>query len=150
MKMQLDLFAGSLTVTVYKDAHITTATASPATALAEGDEVELTITPASGYALDEVEVISGGVEIDPDELTFEMGEDDVVLNVKSKKAGNYIVTEEASICINGAKTVLHKNAVVQLAKNGVPISVTIEEGGAVVPMSDAAQYLINQGILVPI
>ena len=150
MKMQLDLFAGSLTVTVYKDANITTATASPASALAEGDEVELTVTPATGYALDGIEVISGGVEIDPEELTFEMGEDDVVLNVKSKKAGNYIVTEEASICINGAKTVLHKNAVVQLAKNGVPVSVNIEEGGAVVPMSDAAQYLIDQGILVPI
>ena len=41
MKMILDLFAGSLTVTVYKDSHITTATATPDSSLAKNDEVAL-------------------------------------------------------------------------------------------------------------
>ena len=49
LEMDLQLFAGSLTVTVYKDSGITTATASPSSSLAEGDTVTLTVTPASGY-----------------------------------------------------------------------------------------------------
>ena len=49
-----------------------------------------------------------------------------------------------------SKTVLHKNTVVQLTKNGVPKGVTVENGGAVIADSDAVQYLIDQGILSPI
>jgi hypothetical protein len=151
MKMILDLFAGSLTVTVYKDSHITTATATPDSSLAKDDDVALTITPATNYELDEIEVVAGGVtpEYDEDDgWGFVMGEADVVLNVKSKKANNYMVTEETSVNVNDNPIVLHQNSTVQLTKNGVPKGVTAKNGGTVIAMNDAVQNLIDQGILV--
>lgn len=149
MEMLLNLFAGSLTVTVKKDSGITSASASPSSSLAKNDTVTLTITPASGYSMKEVEVIEGGVTVAADN-TFKMGESDVVLFVKSKTANNYMVTEETMVSINDAKTVLHKNTIVQLSPNGVPIGVTAASGGTVIAMNDAVQSLIDQGILIPI
>ena len=151
MKMILDLFAGSLTVTVYKDSHITTATATPDSSLAKDDEVALDITPATNYELAEIEVVAGGVtpEYDADDgWGFVMGEADVVLNVKSKKANNYMVTEETSVNVNDNPIVLHQNSIVQLTKNGVPKGVTAKDGGSVIAASDAVQSLVDQGILV--
>lgn len=151
MKMILDLFSGSLTVTVYKDANITTASASPDSSLAKDDEVALTITPATNYALDEIEVIAGGVtpEYDADDgWGFTMGDTDVVLNVKSKKANNYLVTEETMVNVNDSKTVLHANTIVQLTPNGVVKGVTANKGGTVIASSDAVQNLIDTGVLV--
>lgn len=152
MKMNLHLFAGSYTLTVYKDAGITTATASPSSSLAKDDLSTLTITPATNYALDEIEVISGGATVLNESGTWKvkMGEASAVVYVKSKTAKNYMVTEETSICINGSRTVLHKNTVVQLTANGVPVGVTVEDGGTVVSDSDAVTSLVAQGILVPI
>ena len=57
-KIDLQLFTGS-SVTVYKDAHMTTASASPASSLEEGDTVTLTATPASGYEIDDIEYGAG-------------------------------------------------------------------------------------------
>jgi hypothetical protein len=151
MKMILDLFAGSLTVTVYKDSHITTATATPDSSLAKDDEVALAITPATNYELAEIEVVAGGVtpEYDEDDgWGFVMGAEDVVLNVKSKKANNYMVTEETSVNVNDNKVLLHQNSIVELTKNGVPKAVTVNESGTVIPMNDAVQNLIDQEILI--
>lgn len=149
MKMDLSLFAGSYTVTVYNDGHFTATSASPNSALAKDDKSTLTITPSTGYALDEIEVISGGAEVieESGAKKLVMGSASAVIYVKGKPAKNYKVTEECSVSINGAKTVLHKNTVVQLTKNGVPKGVTVENGGAVIADSDAVQSLIDQGIL---
>ena len=50
-KLNLQQFAGTLTVTIIKDdnSHWTAASASPASSLAKDDSVALTVTPASGY-----------------------------------------------------------------------------------------------------
>lgn len=150
MKMNLHLFAGSYTLTVYKDAGITTATASPSSSLAEDDKSTLTITPATNYALDEIEVVSGGATVLNESGTWKikMGAASAVIYVKSKTAKNYMVTEETMVSVNETKTVLHKNTVVTLTPNGVPKGVTVESGGTVIADSDAVQSLIDQGILV--
>ena len=149
MKMNLSLFAGSYTLTVYNDGNFSATTASPSSALAEDDKSTLTITPNTGYALDEIEVISGGATIieESGAKKVVMGAASAVIFVKGKAAKNYMVTEECSININNAKTVLHKNTVVQLTKNGVPTGVTVENGGTVIADSDAVRALIDQGIL---
>ena len=149
-KMDLILFDTTYTVTVKKDANITTATASAASG-AKGTEITLTITPATGYEVAEYEVIEGGVTVNPTTKKFTIGEANVLIYVKSKANNKYLVTEECKACINGgAWTVLHKNAVVQLTPNGVPKGVTAENGGASVTVNDGIQYLIDQGILVKI
>ena len=60
-ELNLQQFAGSLTVTVLKDGNVTAATATPASSLAKDDDVALAMTFASGYELNEIECISGGV-----------------------------------------------------------------------------------------
>lgn len=149
MKMRLDLFTGH-TVTCYKDGHMTTFSASPNSSVAEETEVTLTITPASGYEVDELEVIAGGVTVNMTTKKFAMGDADVVLYCKSKKSTLYMVTEECSTCVNDTKVVLHKNTVVELTPNGVPKGVTVENGGADLTVTAAMQELIAQGILVKI
>ena len=61
--MDLQRFAGSLTLTVTNDGHFSATSASPASSLAEGDKSTLTITPSSGYELDEIVVLSGGATV---------------------------------------------------------------------------------------
>ena len=58
--MNLQLFAGSLTLTTYADAGFSACTASASSSLAKDDEVTYTITMASGYEFDECEIIAGG------------------------------------------------------------------------------------------
>ena len=72
-KMDLILFDTTYTVTVKKDANITTATASAASG-AKGTEITLTITPATGYEVAEYEVIEGGVTVNPTTKKFTIGE----------------------------------------------------------------------------
>lgn len=150
MKMILNLFAGGHSVTVQKDANITSASASATTDVAKDAEVTLTVTPATNYEIAEYEVLAGGVTVNPSTKKFVMGEADVVIVVHSKLANNYMVTEETSVCINESRTVLHKNTVVQVTPNGVPKGVTVESGGTVIADSDAVGYLVDQGILVKI
>ena len=148
MELNLHLFDTTYTVTVKKDANITTATASAASG-AKGTEITLTITPATGYAIDDIECVEGGVTVDMETKKFTIGEANVLLFVKSKAANNYLVTEECMICVNDAKTVLHRNAMVVLTPNGVPKAVNAAGGGTVIAANDAVQSLIDQGILVP-
>ena len=150
MKMILDLFAGGHSVTVLKDANISAASASATSDVAKDAEVTLTVTAATNYEIAEYEVLAGGVTVDPATKKFTMGEENVTIIVRSKKANNYMVTEETSVCVNGSRTALHKNTVVQVTANGVPVGVTVESGGTVISSSDAVQYLIDQGILVKI
>ena len=146
--MNLQLFAGSLTVTVYKDANMTTASASPASALEEGDKVTLTLTPASGYEVDQVIVLSGGVTVDMEEKEFEMGESNVVLTVTSKPNNLYKVVENCFVSINGVKTEFQRNMTLEIGKTGAIVGVT--SNGTAITLNDGVQNLIDQGVLVKI
>lgn len=150
MKMILDLFSGS-SVTCYKDAHASAFSASPNSSVAKNTEVALTVTPASGYEVDEIEVIAGGVTIDYDEddgYSFTCGETDVVLNLKTKANNKYMVTEDCFYSVNESRVHLNKNTVVELTPNGVPKAISVTSGGASITVNDAVQNLIDQGILV--
>ena len=152
MRMNLHLFEGGHSVTVYKDSGVTTATPSSDSDVQKNADVTLTLVFGTGKMLAEIEVVTGGVTITETSGTygFKMGEADVVLMVKSKAANNYLVTEETMVSVNDNKVALHKNAKVVLTPNGVPKAVQAENGGTVIAMSPAVQSLIDQGILVPI
>lgn len=146
MKMNLQLFTGH-SVTCYKDAGASAFSASPNSSVDKDTEVTLTVTLASGYEIDEIEVVTGGVTVNESTKKFSMGEADVVLNLKTKKNNVYLVTEECMACVNDSKTVLHKNAKVVLTPNGVPKAVT---GGEELTVNAGIQALIDQGIIVKI
>ena len=153
MKMNLRMFAGGHSVTCYKDGNATAFSASPNSDVAKDADVALTVTPASGYEVDEIEVIAGGVTVEydaDDGYGFVMGEADVILNLKTKKDNLYKVTEECMASVNNTKVVLHQNTTVVLTPNGVPKEVSVKNGGAQITNSAAVQQLIDQGILVKI
>lgn len=134
-------------VTVYYDDGISAASASPA-AGDEGDEVELTVTAKSGYELAGIDVIQGGVTIDPEDLTFDIGKANVVLNVRSKSDSSYIVTENTFTCVNGTKVELTRNMILKTSKTGAIIGVDVT--GTEITMNDAIQNLIDSGVIVKI
>ena len=125
MKMDLQRFTGH-SVTVYKDSGITTATADPNSSVDKDTEVALSITAGSGKEVAEVEVVSGGVTIDydPDDgYSFDMGEADVVLYVKSKSNKLYKIVENTIINVNGSKTELTRNMMIKYGANGAIVAV---------------------------
>lgn len=151
MKMILDLFEGGHSVSVYGDAGVSAVEADETTDVQEETEVTLTVTLKTGYEIADYEVIAGGVTVDPEEKTFEMGDKDVVICVKTKADNLYRVTEECFTCVNGAVIRLHRNTNVILTKNGAPVDLVIEGGGAAVAsVTEAIKSLIDQGILVKI
>lgn len=152
MKLDLQKFAGALAVTVYKDSGITTATATPDSSLAKDDEVALTITPASGKELAEIEVIAGGVTPTYDEddgWGFVMGDDDVVLMVKSKSAKLYKVVENTPYSVNGVKGEVRRNMILEIGKNGAIIGVNCE-GTELNISADILAALIESGAIIKI
>ena len=147
-KIDLQLFTGS-TVTVYKDAHMTTASASPNSSVAKDATVTLTLTPASGYEVKDIIVIAGGVTVHQDNTTvsFACGETDVVLYVTSQKNNEYKVTENRDVYVNDSKTTLRRNLTEVLAPNGAiaeikcnPTTVTLDAG--------VVAELVKEGVLV--
>lgn len=152
MKMILDLFAGGHSVTCYKDANSTTFSASSTSDVQKDAEVTLTVTPASGYEVDEIEVVSGGVTVELDDGTygFTMGEENVVLLMKTKANNKYMVTEETSSCVNDTKVTLHANTVIELTPNGAIKGVSAANGGASLTVDAGIQQLIDAGVVVKI
>ena len=149
MKMRLDLFAGGHSVTCYKDSHMTTFSASSTSDVQAEATVTLTVTPADGYELDEIEVITGGVTPAYDDgWAFEMGSENVVLYAKTKANNKYMITEETMACLNDTVTVLHQNTVVTMTPNGVPKEISAASGGTSVTTNAAINQLIEQGVLV--
>lgn len=148
--LNLRMFDGGHSVTVYGDAGVSSITASATSDVAKNTEVTLTVTLESGKEVDEYEVVAGGVTVNASTKKFTMGESDVVIYLKTKADNKYLVTEECMCCVNESKVVLHKNAKVQLTPNGVPKAVVAESGGASVTITPAVQSLIDQGILVKI
>lgn len=145
--LDLQHFAGSLTVTVYKDGNITTASASPASSLAKDDEVELTITPASNKELDQILVLAGGVTVDPETKKFTMGESNVVLVVTGKANNIYKIVENTEVIINDSKTTLQRNMMLEVGPNGAIIGVTCD-GTALTLDSEIIAQLKKTGAIV--
>ena len=153
LKMDLSWFdATTYTTTIYKDSHVSTATASPTSGTVEkGATVTLSITCASGYELDKVEVVSGGVTVAiGDSITFTMGEANVVLNVLSKKSTVYKVTENVYTCINGTVTELTRNLEFTYGKTGAIIEVTSTGTDLSSLNSAVLASLIDAGIVIKI
>lgn len=153
MKLNLQQFAGSLTVTVIKDvnANWTAASVSPASSLAKDDTVTITATPASGYEIDEIEVIAGGVSIYDDDgtLKFDMGESNVTLFFKAKKNNLYKIVENTFVSVNGTVTQLTRNMMIRYSPAGAVIGV--DGDGSEVSLSvDIVNALIKSGALVKI
>ena len=146
-KLNLQLFT-TYTVTVHKDDHMTTASASPNSSVATDAEVTLTLTPNTGYEVDQIIVLAGGVTVNKETKKFTMGTANVVLAVTSKKSNLYRVTESCEVTINGAKTKFNKNVEVVLTKQGGICDV--KSTPAEITVNDAVQSLIDQGILVKV
>lgn len=153
-KMDLRMFddPATYTTTIYKDAGITTATASPSSGtVAKDATVTLTITPASGYELDTIDVASGGVTITYGaSITFTMGSANVVLNVKSKKSTLYKVTENCYTCVNGTVTQLTRNMVLSFGKTGAIVDVTCTGTDLSSLNADVLAQLVDSGVLIKI
>ena len=150
IRMNLQMFAGSLTVTVYKDSGMTTASASPASSLAKGDTVTLTLTPASGNEVDEVIVLSGGWTVDMATKKFDMGESNVVLCVTSKDATTYKVVENCYCNVNGTVTNLVRDMKIVKGPNGAIIGVDSTGTDLGSLSADIVNQLVASGVLVKI
>ena len=147
-KINLQLFTGS-TVTVYKDAHMTTASASPNSSVAKDATVTLTLTPADGYEVKDIIVIAGGVTVHQDNTTisFACGETDVILYVTSQKDNEYKVVETCNVYVNGAKTQLVKNVKPVFSANGGLADVECTPTAVTLDAAIVAD-LVAEGILV--
>lgn len=150
-KLDLQLFVGGHSVTVVADGGMSAASASATSDVAKDTTVTLTLTPATNKELASVEVLSGGVTLEVSAqgvYSFAMGEADVVIVVKSKANNLYRVTEQCTVWINDAKTVLNKNVEVVLTKQGGIADVKATP--AAITVNDCVQALIDQGILVKV
>ena len=148
--MDLQLFAGGHSVTVLKDAHMTTASASSTSDVQAEATVTLTLTPATGYELDTVEVLAGGVTIEyGDDVTFEMGSENVQLIARSKKANTYQVLENCDVWVNGTKSTLRRNTTLVKAPNGAIKAVEVS-GTTVTLNAEMVEDLVKQGVIVKI
>ena len=156
MKMDLQKFAGSLTVTVVKDANAnwTAASASPASSLAEGDKVTLTVTPATGYELDELIVTAGGVEIGWDEENenyyFYMGASNVTIFFRSKATTTYKVVENTIVSVNGSNTNLTRDMTIEYGVNGAIVDVKSDGTSLSALSADIVSALLTSGAIAPI
>jgi len=149
MKLNLKMFAGSLTLTTYKDAGYSTCSASSSSSLAENDEVTYTITMASGYEYADCEIISGGATYNPATKKLKMGASNAVVYFKSKADNKYMVTEAVEVTVNNTKLKLAKNTVLQVAANGAIIDVDCA-GTAISTCTGAIPGLVEAGVLVKI
>lgn len=149
-KIDLQLFAGGHNVTVVKDGHMTTASASSTSDVQKNADVTLTLTPASGYELDKIEVLSGGVTITKTDDTygFKMGEADVVIVVYSKANNLYKITESVDTWVNDTKVQLTKNVKEVYTANGALADV--ECTPTALTVTPAIQSLIDAGIVIKV
>lgn len=154
MKFNLQWFdATTYTTTLYYDSGISAASASPTSGtVAKDAKVTLSLTFASGYELDSIDVAAGGVTVDiGDAITFTMGEANVVLNIKSKSSTKYKVTENVYTCVNGGTPVnLVKNIVLGYGKNGDIVELTCTGTDCSSLNATILAQLIEAGVLIKI
>ena len=149
MELNLQYFAGGHSVTLYKDAGVTTFTASADSDVAKDAEVTLTVVLETGYEVDEYEVIAGGVTVNASTKKFTMGSDNVVIYLKTKANNKYIVVEDTDVNINGSATHLAKNIKLQTTANGGVKGVTVS-GTAITFDAAVVAQLVADGVLVKI
>ena len=146
----LQLFAGGHSVTVVADGGMSAASASATSDVAKNTTVNLTLTPADTYELDEVKVLSGGVTLEVSAqgaYSFKMGEADVTIVVKSKKNNIYKIVENCDVWVNGSKTHLQRNMTLEMGKNGAVTGVSCS-GTAVTLSSEIVANLVKAGTLI--
>ena len=151
MKLNLQRFAGSLTLTVKNDGHFSATSASPSSSLAENDKSTLTITASSGYELDEIEVIEGGATIENDSGTWKvkMGASNATIFVKGKKNNLYKIVENCTVNVTGTKTDLVRTMTLQRGKNGAIVGVDAT-GTEVTLSTEIVSGLVKAGVLIKI
>ena len=151
MKLNLQQFSGSLTLTVMNDGNFSATTASPSSSLAENDKATLTITASTGYELDEIEVIAGGATIENDSGTWKvkMGASNATIFVKGKKNNLYKIVENCTVNVNGTKTDLVRNMTLQRGKNGAIVGVDAT-GTEVTLSTEIVSGLVKAGVLIKI
>jgi len=151
MKFNLSWFDSTYTVTCLADSGFSAFSASPASG-AKDTTVTLTVTPASGYELDEIEVAAGGVTIEEDDgvYSFDIGEANVVLYAKSKGNKVYKVTENVYTCVNGTVTNLTRNLKLTFSKNGAIVAVDSDGTDLSSLNADVLKQLVDAGVLVKI
>lgn len=149
--MDLQRFAGSLTLTVTNDGHFSATSASPASSLAEGDKSTLTITPSTGYELAEIVVLSGGATVAFDDEAeawkVTMGASNAAVFVRGKKNNLYRVVENTHVWINGTKTELTRNMTLVRGANGAIVDVA-GDPTEISLSADMINSLVKQGAIV--
>lgn len=150
LKMNLQLFAGSLTLTTYKDAGYTTCNASASSSLGEEDEVTYTIVMASGYEYADCEIIAGGATYNPETKKLTMGDANAVVYFKSKANATYKVTENCYCNVNGTVTNLKRNMVLVKGANGEITDVTCTGTDLSSLNANVISQLVAAGVLVKI
>lgn len=151
--MNLQLFddPATYTVTVLNDGGFSATTASPASGVKD-TTVTLTITPSSGKELDEIEVVAGGVTIEEDDGTysFDIGEANVTLFVKSKGSAVYKIVENTFVCVNGAVTELTRNMTLVKGANGAIVDVQCNGTSLASLSADVVAALVKSGAIIKI
>lgn len=152
MKFNLQWFVDTTyTVTCLSDSGFSAFSASPASG-AKDTTVTLTVTPASGYELDGIEVAAGGVTIEEDDgvYTFDIGEANVVLFAKSKGSKTYKVLENVYTCVNGTVTNLTRNMKIVYSKSGAISAVECDGTDLSSLSADVLAALESAGVIVKI
>ena len=153
MKLNLQQFAGSYTLTLYQDGNFSAASASPTSSLDTDDKSTLTLTPSSGYEIDRVEIISGtGAKVlgEDDVYKIQVGTASVVAKAFAKKNNVYKIVENTKVSVNGAAmTELKRNMTLEIGKTGAIIGVN-GDGEAVTVSADIIASLVSQGILIKV
>lgn len=150
LKMDLQMFAGALTLTTYKDAGYTTCSASASSSLGQNDEVTYTIVMADGYEYADCEVIAGGATYNPTTKKLKMGASNAVVYFKSKADATYKVTENCYCNVNGTVTNLTRNMVLVKGANGEITDVTCTGTDLSSLNADVISQLVTAGVLVKI
>ena len=150
IRMNLQLFSGSLTLTTYSDAGYSTCSASASSSLAQNDEVTYTIVMASGKEYADCEIIAGGATYNPATKKLKMGASNAVVYFKSKADATYKVTENCYVNVNGVVTNLTRNMVLVKGANGEIIDVTCTGSDLSSLSADIVSQLVASGVLVKI
>lgn len=152
MKLNLQYFAGGHSVTCYRDAHASAFSASSNSDVQANATVTLTVTPASGYTVDEIEVVQGGVEVkfEDNAWTFKMGSADVVLYLKTKSTTTFKVVENCFTAVNGTVTELKRDMILKYGPNGAIIGVDSNGTSLSSLSADILANLKAAGVIIPI
>lgn len=147
MKLDLQYFSGGHSVTLYKDGGVTTFTASPSSDVQKDAEVTLTVALASGYHVKEYNVLAGDVTVNPETKKFTMGEANVVIALTTTADSLYKVIENTEVNINGTKTELVRNMVIEYGPNGAITGVK-SDGTTISLDGEIIKQLVAAGIIV--